>query len=139
MLWHIIIWMNWLGKICSRLAVLVSKDFFFLIVIVLGPLVLLCVFLIFRHSFTLRQMGIIIQMFTVAPVAVELWERLHPSVTRFAWVGLHIRNWVSQRGWERLTKWMDKHIHRLERWVEIYILALALIAFFVGLLLQLLA
>lgn len=110
----------------------INSDFIVLTLIVLGPLALFIVILLFRNCLTLRQAGILIQIFTVVPVGLELWERLQRSQTEFNWVGMHIRNFAHHRGWKRIMCWMDRHNH-FEKFLRAYPLGLAIFTYLLGL------
>ncbi len=132
----------------NKISVLISKlracireinsDFTVLSLIVLGPLALFIGIFLLRNCLTLGQAGILIQIFTVVPVGVELWERLQGSQTEFNWVGLHIRNFAHHRGWKRIMCWLDRHNH-FDKFFRAYPLGLALFTYLLGLLLQLFA
>jgi len=94
---------------------------------------------VFWDSLTLQQAGIITSIFTVIPGIVKILE----ITCRFRTEGnqsiIDMRNWFNRHKHEKIAKWFDKNQYRNERVFNASIIVIATLAFFAGLLMQLLA
>jgi hypothetical protein len=114
-----------------------TSELFWQSVFLVSPFIFLACIPILNNAFTQRQVGIAFQAFAVIPVGLELWQRVHRSTWYFSWYVLNLRNLISQRGWKRIAGWFDRHYFALSKWVIVYLMAVAITFYFVGLLLQL--
>ena len=118
----------------------ITSELFWQTVFLVSPFVLLACIPVLNNSFTQRQIGILLQIFTVFPLIVPVWERMHRSAWNFDWYVMHLGNWFYHRGWNHIAEWFRQHDqHRLSDLVMVYVMAVAIIFYVAGLLFQLLA
>gem|GEM_PF-5081143 len=105
----------------------------------IAPLVFIICMVVFRDSLTLQQAGLITSIFTVIPGIVKLLEisRLFRREGNQSIIDL--RNCFNRHKHENITKWFDKNQYGLERILNASIIVIPTLAFFAGLLMQLLA
>ena len=83
------------------------------------------------------KLGIIFQIFTVVPLILPIWEKAHRSVWQFDWYVMHLGNWFHHMGWQNIRDWVRRHDHRLSQLLIVYITVVAIVFYFVGLVIQL--
>ncbi len=112
---------------------------FVLALLYIAPLVFTICMVIFRYSLTLQQAGIIISIFTVIPGIVKMLEILCRFRTEGNQCIIGLGNWFNRQGHENIAEWFANNQYKLERIFNASILGIAILAFFTGLLMQLLA
>ena len=103
------------------------------------PLLFIICMVVFRYSFTLQQVGLITQFFTIIPGIVGLLKIFRKFRTEGNQSIIDLRNCFSRHNHENITKWFDKNQYGLERFFNASIIFIATSAFVAGLIMQLLA
>ena len=94
---------------------------------------------VFRYSLTLQQAGLFTSIFTVIPSIVKITQILFRFRTEGNQIIINLGNWFVRRNHKNIGNWFAKNQYVLERIFNASILFIATLAFFAGLLMQLLA
>lgn len=111
--------------------------FFIFALLYAAPLVLATYMIVRRYSFTLQQAGIIISIFTVVPGIVKILVILCGLRTEGNQCITGLGNWFGRHGRKDIAEWFGNNQYCLERHFNASIIGIALLAFFVGLVMQL--
>lgn len=107
--------------------------------LLLSPFIFLAIILPFRNSISLMKLGLIFQIFTLVPLILPFWEKLHRSVWHFDWYVMHLGNLCNHLNWIALRDWLRKNEHDLSRYITLYLLGVSALSYLAVLVMQLIA
>jgi len=105
----------------------------------ISPVLLIICMVVFRYSFTLQQAGIIASIFTIIPAMFKLLQIKCKVRTEGNQAIIDLQNFFMRRNHKNIADWFRRHQYKNERYFNESIYIIAILSFFSGQLMQLIA